>query len=164
MSLVSILNGETLSASGSAIFRGGRPGKVCLYWNITGSVSGSVQFTLADVDPTDEVTPNGGSASTSAITVPSAGVLALPAAVSPATLVSWTVSGGPIVGVSLAADVSDAVFGLSPEGFDYTLLTYTGANLTQVVYKKGGASGIVLATVDLTYTGANLDTVTKTVP
>ena len=46
--------------------------------------------------------------------------------------------------------------------FDYIGLTYTGSNLTGVVYKSGGASGATLATLTLAYTGSRLDSVTKT--
>jgi len=51
---------------------------------------------------------------------------------------------------------------LVPEFHDYIALTYTGANLTKVVYKDGGSSGTTVATLTLAYTGAVLDTVTKT--
>lgn len=34
-------------------------------------------------------------------------------------------------------------------------LTYTGANPTTIVYKQGGASGTVVATLTLTYDGNN---------
>lgn len=46
--------------------------------------------------------------------------------------------------------------------YDYIALTYTGSNLTQVVYKTGGASGTVVATLTLVYTGSQLDSITKT--
>jgi hypothetical protein len=45
---------------------------------------------------------------------------------------------------------------------DYVSCTYTGSNLTGVVFKFGGASGILVATLVLTYDGSNnLLTVTK---
>lgn len=34
-------------------------------------------------------------------------------------------------------------------------LTYTGTNPTTIVYKQGGASGTVVATLTLTYDGNN---------
>lgn len=52
--------------------------------------------------------------------------------------------------------------GLVPESYDYMQLTYTGDNLTGVVYKTGGASGTTVATLTLAYTGSNLTSVTKT--
>jgi hypothetical protein len=38
---------------------------------------------------------------------------------------------------------------------DYISLGYTGTNLTSVVYKLGGASGTVVATLTLAYNGSN---------
>jgi hypothetical protein len=51
---------------------------------------------------------------------------------------------------------------LAPAEYDYIDLSYTGSNLTQVVYKLGGAAGTVVTTLDLTYDGSgNLLTVTR---
>ena len=45
---------------------------------------------------------------------------------------------------------------------DYIENTYTGSNLTKVEFKRGGASGKVVATLNMTYDGSsNLLTVTK---
>jgi hypothetical protein len=38
---------------------------------------------------------------------------------------------------------------------DYVSCIYTGANLTQLVYKEGGASGTTVATITLAYDGSN---------
>lgn len=55
--------------------------------------------------------------------------------------------------------------GLSLPVHDHISCSYSGSNLTQVVYKTGGASGTVVATVNLTYDGAsNLLTVTRVTP
>jgi hypothetical protein len=52
--------------------------------------------------------------------------------------------------------------GLSIPEHDYISMTYTGGNLTGVVYKNGGSGGQTVATLTLTYDGsANLLTVTK---
>ena len=51
---------------------------------------------------------------------------------------------------------------LSIPEHDYVSCTYTSSNLTGVVFKFGGASGITVATLVLTYDGSNnLLTVTK---
>lgn len=50
---------------------------------------------------------------------------------------------------------------LVPAVYDYVLLSYTGSNLTSVVFKTGGASGSVVSTLTLAYTGSNLTSVTK---
>lgn len=38
--------------------------------------------------------------------------------------------------------------------YDYISNTYTGANLTQTVYKRGGSGGTVVGTVTMTYDGS----------
>ena len=52
--------------------------------------------------------------------------------------------------------------GLNIPLHDYISCSYTGTNLTGVVFKNGGSSGNVVATLTLTYDGSNnLLTVTK---
>jgi hypothetical protein len=52
--------------------------------------------------------------------------------------------------------------GLAIPRHDYIANTYTGDNLTEVVYKLGGSEGAVVATLTLTYDGSgNLLTVTR---
>ena len=51
---------------------------------------------------------------------------------------------------------------LVPYSYDYIALSYTGSNITQVVYKSGGALGPTVATLTLAYTGSQLTSVTKT--
>ena len=50
---------------------------------------------------------------------------------------------------------------LVPDSYDYIALTYTGDNLTGVVFKSGGAGGTTISTLTLAYTGSRLDSVTK---
>lgn len=38
---------------------------------------------------------------------------------------------------------------------DHVTCTYTGSNLTGLVYRNGGASGDIVATITLTYDGSN---------
>ena len=46
--------------------------------------------------------------------------------------------------------------------YDYISMGYTGSNLTTVVYKLGGSSGTLVATLTLNYDGSNnLTSVTK---
>lgn len=52
--------------------------------------------------------------------------------------------------------------GLVPSGYDYISLSYTGDNLTGVVYKTGGSGGTTVATLTLAYSGSNLTSVTRT--
>jgi hypothetical protein len=53
---------------------------------------------------------------------------------------------------------------LVPTKFDYIELDYTGTDLTTVVYKLGGAAGVVVSTLTLAYSapGGLLLSVTKT--
>jgi len=61
-----------------------------------------------------------------------------------------------------AMDAVDLVANsLVPSTYDYIELSYTGSDLTGVVFKKGGASGTVVSTLTLAYTGSNLTSVTK---
>jgi hypothetical protein len=58
----------------------------------------------------------------------------------------------------------DAVLrdGLEIPTHDFIENTYTGANLTQAVFKRGGSSGRTVATLTMTYDGSNnLLTITK---
>ena len=52
--------------------------------------------------------------------------------------------------------------GLVTESYDYIDLTYTGDNITTVVYKDGGAGGTTVATLTLTYSGDKILTITRT--
>ena len=51
----------------------------------------------------------------------------------------------------------DAVMrdGLEIPTHDFVQNTYTGGNLTKVEFKRGGISGKVVATLDLSYDGSN---------
>jgi hypothetical protein len=53
--------------------------------------------------------------------------------------------------------------GLNIPPHDYISNTYESGNLTQAVYKAGGSSGQIVATLTMTYDGSNnLLTVTRT--
>lgn len=55
-----------------------------------------------------------------------------------------------------------AVPGLEIPPHDYIGMTYTGSNLTGVVYRSGGVGGTIVATLTLVYDGSgNLTSVTK---
>lgn len=56
----------------------------------------------------------------------------------------------------------DVGSGLVTESYDYIVLSYDGDNLTGVVYKSGGVSGDVVATLTLAYSGSTLISITKT--
>lgn len=54
-----------------------------------------------------------------------------------------------------------AIAGLNIPAHDYISLSYTGLNLTGVVYKTGGSGGTTVATLTLGYSGSILTSVTK---
>lgn len=75
-------------------------------------------------------------------------------------------SGQADVAIPLAVDQSgklqaESVSGLSIPEHDYVGLTYTGDNLTGVVYKTGGSAGTTVATLTLAYSGSILTSITK---
>ena len=52
--------------------------------------------------------------------------------------------------------------GLEIPTHDYISNTYTGSNLTQTLFKRGGSGGITVATLTMTYDGSgNLLTVAR---
>lgn len=59
-------------------------------------------------------------------------------------------------------DISAIANSLVPAVYDYIALSYTGDNLTSVVFKTGGSGGTTVSTLTLAYTGSVLDSVTKT--
>lgn len=50
---------------------------------------------------------------------------------------------------------------LVPSIYDYISLSYTGSNLTGVVFKTGGSGGTTVSTLTLGYSGSDLVSVTK---
>ena len=68
-----------------------------------------------------------------------------------------------VMAADLAATKASAasIAGLSIPANDFIALSYTGANLTGVVYKTGGSGGTTVATLTLAYSGSNLISVTK---
>ena len=59
-------------------------------------------------------------------------------------------------------DVKGSVLpGFEIPAYDYIALSYTGSDITGVVYKTGGSSGTTVATLTLVYTDSKLTSVTK---
>lgn len=52
--------------------------------------------------------------------------------------------------------------GLEIPAHDHIQLSYTGSNLTGVVYKDGGVGGTTVATLTLAYSGSDLVSISKT--
>jgi hypothetical protein len=75
-----------------------------------------------------------------------------------------------IIGIETpqAADVANiktntaSIAGMQIPPYNYVYCSYTGSNLTGVVYKTGGSGGTTVATLTLSYDGSNnLTSVTK---
>lgn len=63
---------------------------------------------------------------------------------------------------TIDGDPLAVINGLSIPEHDYISLSYTGSNLTGVVYKTGGSGGTTVGTLTLVYDGSsNLISVTK---
>lgn len=99
---------------------------------------------IRDLTSTDVVTVTGGAGQTADVKI---------------TLDSEAVvigAGSAAIGKIIRSNV------LVPADYDYVSLSYTGDNLTGVVFKTGGSGGSTVATLTLAYTGSRLDSVTKT--
>lgn len=55
-----------------------------------------------------------------------------------------------------------SIAGLSIPAHDHITLSYTGTNLTGVVYRTGGSGGTTVGTLTLSYSGSNLISIAKT--
>lgn len=79
------------------------------------------------------------------------------------TILNNTLAVDTVMAADLAATKASAasIAGFSIPAHDYMDLSYTGSNLTGVVYKTGGATGTTVATLTLTYSGSNLVSVAK---
>lgn len=51
---------------------------------------------------------------------------------------------------------------LVPDDYDYIELVYAGNIITAIIYKRGGATGELVATVTLIYVAGKLNKITKT--
>jgi hypothetical protein len=69
--------------------------------------------------------------------------------------------GNPI-GISDNPSKSINVAQLVPEQYDHIALNYTGDNLTSVIYRTGGESGTIVATLTLSYSGSILQSILRT--
>lgn len=85
------------------------------------------------------------------------------------TKVTTTANGIKVDGSAVTQPVSGSVSvsnfssisGLSIPAHDYISLSYTGGNLTGVVYRTGGSGGTIVGTLTLAYSGSDLISVTK---
>lgn len=91
-----ISQNTTITSSGSFLATTDEDQEMVLFWNITGPVTGTnptLQFTMQEVDPSDEMTPNGSAIISSIITSVNVGNLILSLINSSRVVVSWAVTG-----------------------------------------------------------------------
>jgi hypothetical protein len=116
-SVDSVLNNQTITTSGSYIFRAGDSAETSLVYNITGPITGNITFTIAEVDPSDESTVVGGSKTTAPITTTGSSVVTLSLFNTTTVKVSWTVSVGATINGVTAAVFEKAYPGLAAVTF-----------------------------------------------
>lgn len=93
-----ILSNKTVTTAGAYVFRAGASAEATVIYNIAGPVTGSITFTVSEVDPADELTIVGTSKVTAPITTTGSGVITVSLFNSTTIRVSWTVSGGASIG------------------------------------------------------------------
>lgn len=157
-----LVSGTPTTASGSAVFDGFGSKELNLIINVTASPTGttpSITFSINEVDPGDQLTTLGNSASGAAITTgPTTQIVSLPVMYSGTVKVSWTVTG---------TTPSFAVYAslVSKNAGTTTLYSATGGAVTgtagtpgtAVVSVQGVAGGtsvpVSISNVDRTSTG-----------
>jgi len=72
----------------------------------------------------------------------------------------WTGSVATPLRVNSAGELLSS--SLVPEKYDYIALSYTGSDLTGVIYKLGGSGGTTVANLALAYSAGVLQTITRT--
>jgi hypothetical protein len=85
-------------------------------------------------------------------------------ATQPVSVASLPLPAGASTAANQATEIANlqAINSLTPSVYDYISLSYTGSDLTTVVFKVGGVSGTVVSTLTLAYTSSVLQSVTKT--
>lgn len=130
----SILNNTTLTTDGYYIFRAGSSAECSVIYNIIGTVTGNVTFTIAEVDPADESTIIGSTKTTSLITAAGSDVITISLFNSTTVKVSWDVSvGGSIGGTTLTVFKKD----------------YPG--LASITFGAAGGAPTIEKTISLSY-------------
>jgi hypothetical protein len=90
-----VLYDQTVTSSGSSqVYSGYNSQEVSLIVNITGSVTGSITFTISEIDAGDLQTQIGATSTGATITSTGTQVITLPVTVTGCLQVSWVVSGG----------------------------------------------------------------------
>ena len=65
----------------------------------------------------------------------------------------WNPVVSNVIAVAQGPDGKPKLITENKPSWDYRALTWTGGNATQIVYKRGGASGTIVLTETFTYDG-----------
>lgn len=130
----SVLNNVTVTTSGSYVFRAGDAAEASLTYVIAGPVTGSITWTIAEVDPADEITVIGSSKTTAPITTASSEVVTLSLFNSTTVRVSWTVSVGATI-----------------NGVTATVFRKAYPGLASVTFGASGGAATIGRTISLSY-------------
>lgn len=133
-SVDAVLSNATVTTAGAFVFRAGEAAEASVIYNIAGPVTGSITFTVSEVDPANELTVVGQNKVTAPITTTGSGIITISLFNSTTVRVSWTVSAGASIG---AATVS--VFRKNYPG------------LAAVTFGASGGSATIERTVSLSY-------------
>ncbi len=69
-------------------------------------------------------------------------------------------TGKKFLGINTDGSIN-IVAGLVPYNYDYISLGYTGANISTIIYRSGGATGTIVATLQIQYSGNNIISITR---
>jgi hypothetical protein len=128
----SIFNNATVTISGSTLLRIDQDQQISLFWNIRGPVLGTlptIQFTVQEVDPSDEITPIGSSATSPIISSNGVGHITVSLLNSNKILISWTIGGA----ASSFANTSVLILSREIGNVLSTKLFYNGSTTTTSV-------------------------------
>lgn len=129
-----VFSNTTLTADGAFVFRAGESAEASFVYNIAGPVTGSVTFTVAEVDPANELTVVGQSKTTAPITGAGSGIVTISLYSSTTVRVSWDVSVGGSIGAA-----TGSVFRKNYPG------------LAAVTFGASGGAATIDRTVSLSY-------------
>ena len=130
----SVLSNATVTTAGSFVFRAAGFAEASVVYNIAGPVSGSITFTVAEVDPANESTVIGISKTTSAISAAGAGVITISLFNTTTVRVSWAVS----VGASI-------------QGTTVSIFRKAYPGLAAVTFGGAGGAATIDRTIALSY-------------
>lgn len=131
----SIINNQTITSSGSYLYNVDTSRETILFWNITGTITGTsptIQFTLQEVDPSDQISSVGKTINSSVITATGVGNIILSMGISPLLLVTWTVGG-----TSPSFSGANLVITSRDVGSTINVMQSTSSSLTATVVGTG---------------------------